>query len=130
MAHTAEIIAVGTDLLLGNIANTNAQEISQALSALGINVYWHTVVGDNAGRVREAAALYRVALETYVRLVQENPARWEPELAFLYENLAAFESRRSATAGKALLQSAWTLYQKYPDLSEEAERVRAQIRAL
>ncbi|MBR3569406.1 MAG: competence/damage-inducible protein A [Oscillibacter sp.] len=54
MAHTAEIIAVGTELLLGNIANTNAQELSQALSALGINVYWHTVVGDNPGRVREA----------------------------------------------------------------------------
>ena len=55
MSHTAEIIAVGTELLLGNIANTNAQEISQALSGLGINVYWHTVVGDNPGRVREAA---------------------------------------------------------------------------
>ena len=54
MTHTAEIIAVGTELLLGNIANTNAQEISQTLSALGINVYWHTVVGDNAGRVWEA----------------------------------------------------------------------------
>ncbi|MBR4544594.1 MAG: competence/damage-inducible protein A [Oscillibacter sp.] len=54
MAHIAEIIAVGTELLLGNIANTNAQELSQALSSLGINVYWHTVVGDNAGRLREA----------------------------------------------------------------------------
>lgn len=59
MAHTAEIIAVGTELLLGNIANTNAQEISQALSALGINVYWHTTVGDNPGRVREAVELAR-----------------------------------------------------------------------
>ena len=59
MAHTAEIIAVGTELLLGNIANTNAQEISQTLSALGINVYWHTVVGDNPGRVREAVELAR-----------------------------------------------------------------------
>ena len=46
MAHTAEIIAVGTELLLGNIANTNAQVLSQSLSALGINVFWHTVVGD------------------------------------------------------------------------------------
>ena len=39
MSHTAEIIAVGTELLLGNIANTNAQELSQALSSVGINVY-------------------------------------------------------------------------------------------
>ena len=52
MSHTAEIIAVGTELLLGNIANTNAQEISQSLSALGINVFWHTVVGDNPARLR------------------------------------------------------------------------------
>ena len=53
MSHTAEIIAVGTELLLGNIANTNAQEISQALSALGINVFWHTTVGDNPERLKE-----------------------------------------------------------------------------
>lgn len=54
MAHTAEILAVGTELLLGNIANTNAQTISQSLSALGINVFWHTVVGDNPARLRQA----------------------------------------------------------------------------
>ena len=57
MSHTAEIIAVGTELLLGNIANTNAQEISESLSTLGINVFWHTVVGDNPGRAREAVAI-------------------------------------------------------------------------
>ena len=45
MSHTAELIAVGTELLLGNIANTDAQMLSQGLSALGINVYYHTVVG-------------------------------------------------------------------------------------
>jgi len=59
MSHTAEIIAVGTELLLGNIANTNAQEISQALSTLGINVFWHTVVGDNPERLREALDIAR-----------------------------------------------------------------------
>ena len=59
MSHTAEIIAVGTELLLGNIANTNAQEISQSLSALGINVFWHTVVGDNPARLREALDVAR-----------------------------------------------------------------------
>ena len=59
MAHRAELIAVGTELLLGNIANTNAQEISQTLSGLGVNVYWHTVVGDNPGRLREALNIAR-----------------------------------------------------------------------
>ncbi|MFR2156275.1 MAG: molybdopterin-binding protein [Evtepia gabavorous] len=54
MSHTAELIAVGTELLLGNIANTDAQMISEGLSQLGINVYYHTVGGDNPERVRQA----------------------------------------------------------------------------
>ena len=59
MSHTAEIIAVGTELLLGNIANTNAQELSEALAGLGINVFWHTVVGDNTRRLKEAMDIAR-----------------------------------------------------------------------
>ena len=54
MPYTAELIAVGTELLLGNIANTDAQMISEGLSAIGINVYYHTVVGDNPARLRSA----------------------------------------------------------------------------
>ena len=50
----AEIISVGTELLLGNIVNTDARDLSISLSELGINVYWHTVVGDNPGRLRAA----------------------------------------------------------------------------
>lgn len=50
----AELIAVGTELLLGNIVNTDARDLSITLSELGINVYWHTVVGDNPARLRQA----------------------------------------------------------------------------
>ncbi len=49
----AEIIGVGSELLLGQIANTDAQYISQKLSQLGINVFFHTVVGDNNKRLKE-----------------------------------------------------------------------------
>jgi len=49
-----EILGIGTELLLGQIANTDAQYISQKLSQLGINVYYHTVVGDNHNRLMEA----------------------------------------------------------------------------
>ena len=56
---TAEILSIGTELLLGNIANTDAQVISQGLSELGINVYYHTVVGDNPGRIRQAVGIAR-----------------------------------------------------------------------
>ena len=57
MSHTVEILSVGTELLLGNIANTDAQMLSQGLSELGLNVFWHTVVGDNLQRAEEAVAL-------------------------------------------------------------------------
>ena len=51
----AELIAVGTEILLGDIVNTDAQLISQGLSELGINVFYQTVVGDNpAARQRTA----------------------------------------------------------------------------
>ena len=59
MSHTAELIAVGTEILLGNIANTDAQMLSEGLSALGINVFYHTVVGDNPQRLLEALAIAR-----------------------------------------------------------------------
>lgn len=49
-----EIIAVGTELLLGQIVNTNAAYLSQRLSELGFNVYFQTVVGDNPDRLKEA----------------------------------------------------------------------------
>ena len=39
--------------------NTNASEISRALSAVGVNVFWHTVVGDNPERLREALDIAR-----------------------------------------------------------------------
>jgi len=53
----AEIIAVGTELLLGQILNTNAKFLSVELSKLGINVYYQTVVGDNGQRLKDALSL-------------------------------------------------------------------------
>ena len=50
----AEILSVGTELLMGQIANTDAQYISRRLSELGIALYRHTTVGDNPARVKEA----------------------------------------------------------------------------
>jgi nicotinamide-nucleotide amidase len=53
-----EILSVGTELLLGDILNTNAQYIGKRLSDLGIFVYHQTVVGDNPERLKEA---YKIA---------------------------------------------------------------------
>ncbi len=49
-----EILSVGTELLLGEIANLDAQIISQGLSEQGIDVFYHTVVGDNPERLKKA----------------------------------------------------------------------------
>ena len=54
MSHTVEILSVGTELLLGNVINSDAQLLSQKLSELGLNVFYHTVVGDNPERLQQA----------------------------------------------------------------------------
>ena len=50
---TAEIICVGTEILLGNIVNTNAAYLSERLAALGISVFFETTVGDNPERLEQ-----------------------------------------------------------------------------
>ena len=50
----AEIVAVGTELLLGDIANTNAQTIGQELARIGVDCLVHSAVGDNIERIAEA----------------------------------------------------------------------------
>lgn len=49
----AEIVSVGTELLLGHIVDTNAAFLAQELSALGIDLFWVSTVGDNQGRLAE-----------------------------------------------------------------------------
>lgn len=56
----AEILAVGTELLLGQIVNTNACYISQRLPDVGVNVYYHSVAGDNPERL---ARCLNIAME-------------------------------------------------------------------
>ncbi|MCQ2558222.1 MAG: competence/damage-inducible protein A [Oscillospiraceae bacterium] len=57
--YNTEILSVGTELLLGHVTNTDARDISEELSRLGINVRYHTVVGDNPQRMRDCVALAR-----------------------------------------------------------------------
>ncbi len=55
----AEILGVGTEILLGQICNNNAQWISERLAEIGIDVVFHQAVGDNLGRIEDA---FRLAL--------------------------------------------------------------------
>ena len=48
---SAEIITIGTEILLGQIVDTNSQYISNELSRLGVDCFYHTTVGDNPDRI-------------------------------------------------------------------------------
>lgn len=113
----AEIIAVGTELLLGQIANTNAQFLSQKLAEIGIGVYFHTVVGDNAERLTQVIRLAAgrsdlviftgglgptqddltketVAEHVGVELVTDRPAMQHIEDFFLQRGIVMTENNR------------------------------------
>lgn len=62
----AELIAVGTELLLGDTINTDAAAVARLLSELGINVYWQTVVGDNRARLEQAVQLARTRADLII----------------------------------------------------------------
>ena len=104
----AEIVGVGTELLLGQIANTNAQHISRELAAIGVDVYFHSVVGDNLNRVVSVLAaasdradvvivtgglgptpddLTREAIATYVGRPLQRDARLAAAVAAVFERM-------------------------------------------
>jgi nicotinamide-nucleotide amidase len=62
----AEIVAVGTELLLGQIANTNARWMSESLATIGVDVLHHQAVGDNLERIVEAMRLASSRVEVVV----------------------------------------------------------------
>ena len=96
---TAEIIAVGTELLLGDILNTNAQFLSQQLAQLGVTVHFQSVVGDNPARLESVVRLAMQRSDLLVfsgglgptddDLTKQTVARaFEDELRFDEEELA------------------------------------------
>lgn len=62
----AEILSVGTELLLGNIVNTDARDLSEMLSELGINVFYHSVVGDNPERLEQSVKLAKTRADLII----------------------------------------------------------------
>ncbi len=106
--RSAEILSVGTELLLGDIVNTDAAFISRRLAALGINQYYQGVVGDNPERLEAALkiSLSRSDLviltgglgPTYDDLTKETAARLMGRSMYLHEEslermMARFEKR-------------------------------------
>lgn len=71
----AEIVSVGTELLLGQIANTNAQFLAQQLSGMGINHYTQTTVGDNPERLKKVLAQREGQSDIYILTGGLGPTR-------------------------------------------------------
>ena len=66
MPRTAEIIAVGSELLTGGVTNTNAAFLSRLLTAAGVEVLYHTAVDDDAARLEKAVTIARGRAELLV----------------------------------------------------------------
>lgn len=91
----AEILCIGTELLMGDTVNTNAAHIGRRLAGAGINVYYQTVVGDNPERLRSALdiAFSRADIviatgglgPTYDDLSKETVAAWFGRKLVLHE---------------------------------------------
>ena len=65
-SYDTEILSVGTELLLGHVTNTDARDVSEMLSRIGINVRWHTVVGDNPERLRACVEIAKSRADVIV----------------------------------------------------------------
>ena len=76
---TAELISVGTELLLGNILNSDARDLSRELAAMGINVYYHSVVGDNGQRLADALAIALERSDLVITTGGQGRDEWVPE---------------------------------------------------
>lgn len=115
MAHKAELIAVGTEILLGNIANTDAQMLSENLAVLGIDVLYHTVVGDNPARLAEALNIARNRVDiiittgglgpTYDDLTKQTICDVFHRKNVFHEDIAARLRERFASMGRTMTEN-------------------------
>lgn len=94
----AEIIAVGTELLLGQIVDTNTVEIAESLAELGIGCFFHTSVGDNP--LRLASVLTQALLRSQIVIVTGGLGPTEDDLT--KEALAAVTGRELKIHPQAL----------------------------
>jgi nicotinamide-nucleotide amidase len=116
----AEVVSIGTELLLGQIVDTDAAYLAQQLSALGINVYHRATVGDNLGRAIETLrrATERADLvitigglgptmddltRDAIAAVMEAPLVRDPAIV---RHLTEWFARRSYTMGETILRQA------------------------
>jgi nicotinamide-nucleotide amidase len=112
---SAEIICVGTELLLGDILNTNSQYLAQELASLGIPHYYQTVVGDNLDRLQQVIdiAVKRSSILIFTGGLGPTPDDLTTEAIAIYFNTPLIEkseiiadiSRKFAERGRNMTSS-------------------------
>ncbi|MEM8827963.1 MAG: competence/damage-inducible protein A [Cyanobacteria bacterium P01_G01_bin.19] len=112
---SAEVICIGTELLLGDILNTNCQYLARELANLGIPHYYQTVVGDNVGRIHQIldTAIARSSILIFTGGLGPTPDDLTTETiasffgASLYEDAEIIEdiSRKFASVGREMTPS-------------------------
>lgn len=103
----AEVIAVGTEMLLGEITDTNSQVISEGLADLGINVYYHSLVGDNEARMTEVVKLAASRSDLVVISVGLGPTADD-----LTKQVVARYLKRDLVVDKAAMQKITAFFKK------------------
>ena len=112
---SAEIICIGTELLLGDILNTNCQYLAQELAGLGIPHYYQTVVGDNASRIHQVLqiAITRASILIFTGGLGPTPDDLTTEAIASFFNTSLIEdpaiiadiSRKFAAVGREMTPS-------------------------
>ncbi len=118
----AEIIAIGTELLLGQIVDTNAVYIAEHLNRIGVSVLYKTTVGDNAGRMREV--LTRALERTDVVITSGGIGPTEDDLT---RQIAAAVTGRQLIFQQELLEQIQRIFQERKLLFKENNRQQAYI---
>ena len=87
-----ELISVGTEILLGNIVNTNAAYLAEKCALLGCSLYHQTVVGDNEERMEEAIRQAIARADIVILTGGLGPTKDDLTKNFIWMNIPGHES--------------------------------------
>jgi nicotinamide-nucleotide amidase len=119
-----EVVSIGTELLLGQIVDTNAAHISQLLASVGVSVYYRTTVGDN---VERAAQILREALERSEIVITTGGLG--PTVDDVTREAVARATGCDLLLNDAMLQQIETMFTRWGRQMSPSNRVQAMLPA-
>ena len=117
-----EVVSIGTELLLGQIVDTNAAYISQLLAAAGVSVFYRTTVGDNVDR---AAQILREAVERSEIVITTGGLG--PTVDDVTREAAARATGRELVLNEAMLKQIETMFTRWGRRMSPSNRVQAML---